>query len=572
MKLLVRLFKENKGSTKLIILAIVVAFLYSAVAAVIPYLAGLSIDCFNVDSSSNFALLVILLLLFAVAGGALKLISVRLNNKLSFEIGNNTRKECYLKLSHLPVKSIEATPKGDLQSMVVNDTEVMSDGILLFLNQFFSGITTILITFAILLYIDWKIALLLFVLSPISLFISFTISKLTSNSFKTQTQTRADLTKYISETVSCHKDVRSFDVKKSSVIGFEKINAVYKDISRKAVFYSSTGNPSSRFVNAIVYAIFIYFGITKVMDYSITIGAFSALLAYASQFMKPFNELSNVCTELSDSFASLKRIFKFLDIKEMPQNRDAIEIDCISKAPEIVFENVSFSYVPGKPVIEDVSFTIKSGSNLAIVGPTGCGKTTLINLLLRFYEPDSGRILINGTNIADISKDCLRKQIGVVFQDTWFNEESIRNNISYGKPDASDESVRNSAKLCQIDSFISKLPNDYDEKNIETNEVFSEGEKQLLSLARAMVCQRTSLILDEATSNIDILTESKIQTAIKNIMKHKTSIVIAHRLSTIKDCDSIAVLDKGKLVEFGSHAELIKQNGKYAQMYKCYNA
>ncbi len=571
MRVFLRLIRDNKSIAYLLVPAIIYSTLFSLFSAFLPYLAGISID--NISSRNFVGLRVTLLIILgcSIVTAILKLLSARVNNLISYSLANNLRLMSYSKVSRLPIRTVDSKGQGDMQSYIVNDTEVVSDGILLFLNQFFSGIATIVIVFILLLSIDWKISAILLLVMPVSLYVSYMIQKKTSGSFKKQSQIRSDMSNFISETISCNKEIRSFNGTKESIDLFEKASNQYRDVSRKAVFYSSIGNPTSRVINSIVFAIVVFFGANQVVSGIITIGALTSLLAYATQFMKPYNELANVFTEISDAKASLSRIYSLIDEEEMPYESNDFTPSTTSSAPQIEFKNVVFSYTKGRPVINDVSFIVPKASRLAIVGPTGCGKTTLINLLLRFYEPDSGTIYIDGQDISTLSREEVRSRIGVVFQDTWFNDASVRENIAYGKPNATNQEVEEASKACHSYGFISRLPNGFEERHLNTNQVFSEGEKQLLSLTRAMVCERSALILDEATSSIDVLSETKVQNAIKKVMVGKTSIVIAHRLSTIEDCDNILVLEKGRLMGQGTHSELLELNGKYSQLYKCYN-
>jgi len=573
-KLLKRFLSNIKDLKPLIALSFAAAVIYSAFAMFIPYFAGKAIDCItgDIDFGLLFKNLLICLLLIAFAA-VFQLVLNLVNNKIAYQSTLRLRDKAYLKVGKLPIAYIDASSAGTLQSMIISDCETIGDGLILFLNQFFSGLTAILFTLGIMLYIDVKIALFVLIFTPVSFIFSYFIAKGSFKSFKEQASIRSRQTSYISEMTSNYKVGHAFGIKDDICDGFNVINEKYKKTSGHANFLSSITNPTTRFVNALIYAGVAFIGSGLVVKNTLSVGELSSLLAYATQFMKPFNDLSSVYTELSDSFACLDRIFNFLDETELDDDLSGHEFDYPwdDKGDfEIEFKNVSFSYVPGKKVLKDVSFKVPSGCSCAIVGPTGCGKTTIINLLMRFYEPDSGSILVNGRDISEVPRNVLRKYIGMVSQDTWFRDASVMDNIKYGNPDAEDSVAYESASKTGADSFIRKLPGKYNEPVDSSRDDISAGQRQLLSITRAMASDPSILILDEATSSVDILTEVKIQKAVKELLEGRTSIIIAHRLSTIIDADMIVVIEGGSVSEIGKHSELISAGGFYSKLYASY--
>lgn len=576
-KLIRRFFNFLGGSRKKVIVSIITAVLSSAIGIVLPFIIGLSIDCIT-DKEVNFEPLfnyIILMVILIVLSSLFQLFMNRTNNKIAYDVTEKIRNEAYGKVRKLPLSYIDNTSVGSIQSMVISDCETIGDGLIMFMNQFFSGITAIVFTLAIMLVADWKIALFVLVFTPVSFLVSYFIASRSFSSFKAQSAIRARQTSFISEGTANFRIIHLFNINEMICSEFDKINEEYKKTSRKATFLSSITNPSTRFVNALVYAGVALLGAGHVTNGIITVGLLYSMLSYASQFMKPFNDLSSVYTELSDSMACLTRIFGYLDEKELEDDlaseEDTDDTTWDREGDfEIEFKNVTFSYVKDQPVINDVSFKIKAGSSCAIVGPTGCGKTTLINLLLRFYEPDSGQILVNGKDISMVPRNTLRKYLGVVTQDTWFKNSDIMENIKYGRPLISDEEAVKTAKMSGADSFIRKLPYKYSEKIDPSRDDISEGQRQLLSITRAMASDPCILILDEATSSVDILTEVKIQKAVKGLLHGRTSLVIAHRLSTIVDADMIVVMENGKVSDIGRHEDMIDKGGFYSRLYKSY--
>lgn len=574
---LLRRFMKYIGgapSQGFIAVSFISAVIYSLCSMFIPYFAGRAIDCFtpSVDVDVLTKNIFIILILIVIASLSQYILNIN-NNSISYAAVRKLRNEAYLKISKVPVRYLDKTSAGSVQSMLISDSETVGDGLILFLNQFFSGITAIFFTLGIMLFINWRIALFVLIFTPVSFIVSDFIAKRSFGSFKKQSEIRAAQTSFIQEMTANFKTNHVFGKSDLTMNSFDEINEKYRKTAGKAVFYSSITNPSTRFINALIYASVALIGSFLVIAASLTVGELTSLLMYANQFMKPFNDLSAVYTEMSDSFACLQRIFAFLDEEELGDDLfDVGEhvVPDVENGITIEFRDVTFSYVEGAPVLKDVSFTVESGCSCAIVGPTGCGKTTIINLLMRFYEPDSGAIYINGVNIADIPRNTLRRYIGTVSQDTWFRDGRIIDNISYGRPEATEDEIKKSAAVTGADSFIRKLPSKYDELIDSSRDDISEGQRQLLSITRAMVRDASILILDEATSSVDILTEVRIRNAVRELLSGRTSIIIAHRLSTIIDADKIVVVEKGTVSETGTHEQLMKAGGFYSKLYASY--
>ena len=567
-KILKRLFTYLKGSSGLAVLSIVIGILFGSATVAIPYFAGRAIDSLG-DIGQLIVFLVIIAGLIAAAA-VLQFALIKMNNRIAFSIGLNLRNATYSKMHRVKMSYIDKTSAGKLQSLIISDVETVSDGMLLFLNQFASGLATILITLAVMFFINWKISLIVVIFTPVSIAVSTFIAKGAYKSFAKQAEIRSRQTAYVGESVNNFRECKIYDVTDVRVAGFDEINGEYRKTATKATFLSSISNPSSRFVNALIYAGVVLTGCLSGIGGAITVGALTSLLAYANQFMKPFNDLSAVYTELSDSFACLARVFEYLDSPEIPEEKASDELPDKNRQFDIEFKNVSFSYVEGRPVLKDISFTVGKGESFAIAGPTGCGKTTLINLLMRYYEPDSGDILINGQSIRDIPRSELRHYIGFVTQDTWLSDDTVMENIRFSGSHISDKQVFEACSKTGCDSFIRKLPKRYNEMIDNDRDDISEGQKQLLTIARAMASNPSIMILDEATSSVDVVTEDRIQKAVKELLNGRTSIIIAHRLSQITDCDKIVVIDGGKVSEIGSHAELIANGGFYSRLYASY--
>jgi len=558
----------------LVIVSFVLAVIYAALSMLIPYFAGNTIDLIDSEVALRLPDIlkgVIVIAVIAATGAVCQLFMLRINNKLSYDLITRLKNDAYGKIRRLPISYIDRSESGYIQSLVINDCETVGDGMILFLNQFGTGIVSIGVTLVIMFMLNWKIALYVLLFTPVSFVVAYLISSRTYKSFKKASDIRSRQTSYIGESCSRFREAKIYDLRSKCIASFDDINEDYRATSSKATFLSSITNPSTRFVNALIYAGVALIGALSVINGNMTVGIMSSLLMYANQFMKPFNDLSSVFTELSDSFACLDRVFAFIDEKEI--TRDKTTSDNVIKDTDnirIEFKDVTFSYVPGTPVLRNVSFVIEPGQSAAIVGPTGGGKSTVINLLLRYYHADSGQILINGTDIYDIPRNELRRMIGLVAQDNWFKNGSIMENIKYGKPYILDDAAKTAAHKTGADSFIDNLPGRYEAKVGEDREDISEGQKQLLSITRIMAYDPSVIILDEATSSVDILTEVKIQKAVKEVLAGRTGIIIAHRLSTIVDCDKIIVIDKGQIAEIGSHSELIGNGGFYSRLFEAY--
>ena len=567
-KTIKRLFSFLKGSSVIAVLSVFIGVFYGAATVAIPFFAGKAID--NLGNMDVLIRYIVIIVGLIAAAAILQFALIKMNNRVAYSIGLNLRNATYAKMHRVKMSYIDKTSAGKLQSFIISDVETVSDGMLMFLNQFASGIATVLITLAVMFYINWKISLIVVVFTPVSIAVSYLIAKGAYKSFAAQAKIRSQQTAYVGESVKNFRECRIYNVTDARVEGFDKLNSEYRKTSTKATFLSSISNPSSRFVNALIYAGVVLSGCYAGIGGTISIGALMSLLAYANQFMKPINDLTAVYTELTDSFACLVRIFDYLDSEEIPEEKAADKLPDKNKQFDIEFRNVSFSYVEGKPVLKDISFKVGKGESFAIAGPTGCGKTTLINLLMRYYEPDSGDILINGKSIKDIPRSELRHYIGFVTQDTWLADDTVMENIRFSGPHITDEQVFDAGKKSGSDSFIRKLPKRYNELIDNDRDDISEGQKQLLTIARAMASDPSIMILDEATSSVDVVTEDRIQKAVKKLLNGRTSIIIAHRLSQITNCDKIVVIDAGKVSEIGTHDELIANGGFYSKLYASY--
>ena len=567
-KTIKRLFTFLKGSSAIAVLSVFIGVFYGAATVAIPFFAGKAID--NLGNMDVLIRYIVIIVGLIAAAAILQFALIKMNNRVAYSIGLNLRNATYAKMHRVKMSYIDKTSAGKLQSFIISDVETVSDGMLMFLNQFASGIATVLITLAVMFYINWKISLIVVVFTPVSIAVSYLIAKGAYKSFAAQAKIRSQQTAYVGESVKNFRECRIYNVTDARIEGFDKLNSEYRKTSTKATFLSSISNPSSRFVNALIYAGVVLSGCYAGIGGAISIGALMSLLAYANQFMKPINDLTAVYTELTDSFACLARIFDYLDSEEIPEEKAADKLPDKNKQFDIEFRNVSFSYVEGKPVLKDISFKVGKGESFAIAGPTGCGKTTLINLLMRYYEPDSGDILINGKSIKDIPRSELRHYIGFVTQDTWLADDTVMENIRFSGPHITDEQVFDAGKKSGSDSFIRKLPKRYNEMIDNDRDDISEGQKQLLTIARAMASDPSIMILDEATSSVDVVTEDRIQKAVKKLLNGRTSIIIAHRLSQITNCDKIVVIDAGKVSEIGTHDELIANGGFYSKLYASY--
>ncbi|HBB28446.1 MAG TPA: sugar ABC transporter ATP-binding protein [Clostridiales bacterium] len=553
----------------LIAFSIIFATITVILTLYIPILTGDIIDLVLEPGKVYFTDIIKLLIIMGIAVFITSIsqwIMNVCNNKITYNIVRDIRDKAFKKIEILPLKYIDSHSYGEIVSKVITDVDQFADGLLMGFTQLFTGIITIVGTLFFMLRLDVKIALVVVCITPISLYVASFIAKKTYHMFKLQSQTRGEQTALIDEMIGNQKVVQAFGHEKEALNKFDEINERLADCSLKAIFYSSITNPSTRFVNSLVYTGVGIFGALSAINGGISIGQLFTFLSYANQYTKPFNEISGVITEFQNAYACALRIFEF--IEEEPQIPDSETARILMEADGTVeIENVSFSYVPVKKLLENINLSVKQGQRVAIVGPTGRGKTTIINLLMRFYDVDNGCILVDGTDIRNITRKSLRSNYGMVLQDTWLKTGTIRENIIMGKPEATDEEIITAAKLSHSHSFIKRLPNGYDTVINEDGGGLSQGQKQLLCITRVMLCLPPMLILDEATSSIDTRTEIKIQQAFSRLMEGRTSFIIAHRLSTIQDADVILVMKDGSIIEQGKHYELLKLNGFYAKLY-----
>ncbi len=491
-----------------------------------------------------------------------------LNNRITYGIVRDLRNEAADKIKTLPISYIDANPHGDIVSRIIADADQFADGLLLGFSQLFTGIVTIIMTLVFMLSINPLIALAVIVLTPLSLFIAAFIAKRTNRMFLLRSQTRGEQTSLINELVGQTKVVKAFGHEEKAAEEFDEVNEKLRRYSLRAIFFSSTVNPSTRFVNGLTYAVVCLVGALALISSggtALTVGGLTCLLSYATQYAKPFNEISGVVTEMQNALVCAERILSFTE--EPSESSDDDKKNLSDVKGDVFVKNVDFSYDKTKKLIENLNLDIKQGQHIAIVGPTGCGKSTIINLLMRFYDVDSGSIEIDGENIKDVTRDSLRSNYGMVLQETWLKVGSVKENIAFGKPDASAEEITEAAKKSFAHGFISQLPNGYDTVLNEDGGTLSQGQKQLLCIARIMLDLPPVLILDEATSSIDTRTEKRIQSAFSEMMKGRTSFIVAHRLSTIIDADLILVMKDGKIIEQGTHTELLEKKGFYSELY-----
>ena len=566
-----KVIKYLKKYRILFILSLIFTLGVVALTLYVPILIGQSIDLAigkeNVDMSAIYKKLTLIGICILITAILQWLINV-MNNHIVYGIVKNVRYEAFCRLQKFPVSYVDAHRSGDIVSRLVADADQFSDGLLMGFTQFFNGIMTILGTLVFMFSISIPVSLIVVFVTPLSLFVAAFIAKKTYSMFKLQAQIRSEQTALIDEMIGNHKTVAAFGYEEKAQRSFDEINTRLSKVSLKAIFFSSTTNPATRFVNSIVYAFVALTGALLCIGggANITVGMLSSFLSYATQYTKPFNEISGVVTELQGALACAARVFEII---EAPIESDDGSVEKVIDDVAVEFKNVSFSYSEDKPLIENFNFKAEYGKHVAIVGPTGCGKTTLINLLMRFYDVRSGAILLGNTDIREIPRTTLRQSYGMVLQDTWIYEGTVRENIAFGNPNASAEDIVSAAKAAHAHSFIKKLPNGYDTMLGEGGGDLSQGQKQLLCIARIMLCQPEILILDEATSSIDTRTEMRIQKAFKTLMKGRTAFVIAHRLSTIKNSDIILVMNNGNVIEQGTHSDLLAQKGFY---YKLYNS
>lgn len=553
----------------LVILSLAMAAVTVALTLYFPLLTGDAIDYImepgKVDFDSIKTILIKMVCIVGITALCQWIMNI-LNNHITYDVTKDIRDEAFKKIEILPLKYIDNNSAGDLVSRVIADVDQFADGLLMGFTQLFTGVLTIVGTLFFMFRENITISLVVLLVTPISLFVAAFIAKRTYSMFRLQSETRGEETSFIDEMIANQKVVQAFGQEEKNINKFDKINRRLGDASMKATFFSSITNPSTRFVNSLVYTSVGIVGAFSVIGGRLSVGQLSAFLSYANQYTKPFNEISGVVTELQNALACAARIFEL--IEEEPQSPDSENASVLDEADgNVVLKDVAFSYAPDKKFIENMNLIAKPGQRIAIVGPTGCGKTTLINLLMRFYETDGGEIEVSGHNIKNITRKSLRANYGMVLQDTWLKSGTIRENIVMGKPNATDEEVIAAAKASHADSFIRRLPNGYDTFITEDGGSLSQGQKQLLCITRVMLCLPPMLILDEATSSIDTRTELKIQHAFSQMMEGRTSFIIAHRLSTIQDADMILVMKDGHIIECGKHEELLKQNGFYTSLY-----
>lgn len=552
-----------------IILSLVTAAVTVASSLYIPILTGDAIDYIIGPGKVDYSAILKIIIEACVVMGITAIsqwIMNTCNNRITFHVVRDIRDEAFKKIEILPLKYIDANSYGDIVSRVIADTDQFADGLLMGFTQLFTGVLTIVGTLGFMLSINAGITLIVVLITPLSLFVASFIAKHTFSMFKLQSQTRGEQTALIDEMIGNQKVVQAFGYQDDSLTRFDVINDKLQHYSLRAIFFSSITNPATRFVNSLVYAGVGIFGAFFAINGRLTVGQLSCFLSYANQYTKPFNEISGVITEIQNAIACAARIFELIEEEpQIPDSDNAITMPAVKGNIDI--EHVYFSYVPDRPLIDDFNLKVKPGQRVAIVGPTGCGKTTLINLLMRFYDVNSGTISVDGTSIMNMTRHSLRQNIGMVLQDTWLKAGTIRDNIVMGKPDATDEEVIAAAKASHADSFIKRLPDGYNTWITEDGGSLSQGQKQLLCITRVMLCLPPMLILDEATSSIDTRTELKIQHAFAQMMQGRTSFIVAHRLSTIREADIILVMKDGKIIEQGRHEELLAKGGFYATLY-----
>ena len=565
-----RVLELIRPYTYLVVSILVLAAVTVAATLYSPILIGKGVDCMvekGLVSFPDLKLVLIQLAVITAVSAVSQWVMSLLTNKMTYKIVDDIRRSVFAHMEILPLRYMDAHQPGDAISRISTDVDQFSDGLLMGFTQLFSGVMTILGTLGFMISIDGRITLVVVLITPLSFFVANFIAKRTFTMFRLQSETRAEMTSLVEEMVGNQKVVKAFAYEKEAEERFDDINQRLQSCSLKATFFSSITNPSTRFVNGLVYTGVGIFGAFSAIQGRITVGQLSSFLNYANQYTKPFNEISGVVTELQNALACAGRIFQFLDEEAVPENApDAKTLDHVEG--RVGFEDVSFSYTSEVPLIEHMNLEVKPGQRVAIVGPTGCGKTTVINLLMRFYDVNKGKITLDGVPIQDLTWESLRSSYGMVLQETWLKAGTILENISYGKPDATREEVIEAAKQAHAHSFIKRLPNEYDTVMGEDGGSLSQGQKQLLCIARLMLLKPPVLILDEATSSIDTMTEIRIQKAFQKLMEGRTSFVVAHRLSTIKESDVILVMKDGHILETGKHEELLEKKGFYAQLYQ----
>lgn len=568
MKTIKRLLQYIKPFKKNLIAAVISAFIGILFSLLVPVFIGYGVDAMvgvdNVDFKKLVQICIALAAIILISA-LFQWIMTYHSNKLSYYTVEQMRNDVMEKLTRVPLSFIDSTPHGDLINTVVTDIDIVGTGLLQGFTQVFSGIVTILGTLVFMFTINPIIALVVVVLTPLSFFVASFIAKHSHDKYREQAKLRGKMTGYASEMIECETLVKAYSMEESVEENFDKMNRDLQKVGVIAHFYSALSNPCTRFVNAMVYAGVAIAGAYLCVTGKLSVGALTSFLAYCSQYTKPFNEISGVVAEFQNAVASANRVFQLLDT-ENESDDSALEPLAVQDGT-VGFSHVDFAYSKKKPLIRDFNLDVKSGQTIAIVGPTGCGKTTMINLLMRFYDVNAGKITVDGKDIRSVTRDSLRGAFGMVLQDTWLFRGTVRENIAYGVPDATDEEIREAAKKAHAHSFIKRLPNGYDTVLTENGDNISEGQKQLLCIARVMLKRPPMLILDEATSNIDTRTEVRIQKAFAALMEGRTSFIVAHRLSTIRNADVILVMRDGQIIEKGKHEELLAQNGFYAQLY-----
>ena len=571
METLKKVFHYMKHYIPILILSIILATITVALTLYFPILTGKAIDFILAKGKVDFAGILSLakegILIIAITALAQWIMNM-CNNRMTYNIVRDIRKDAFDKMEHLPLSYIDSHSHGDMVSRIIADVDTFADGLLMGFTQLFTGIATIVGTLIFMLVIDVKITLVVVILTPLSLFVASFIAKKTYSMFQLQTKTRGEQTALIEEMVGNQKVVQAFNHEDEALEQFDEINQRLQKYSLRAIFFSSITNPSTRFINSLLYAAVGILGELSVIltNGAFSVGNLSCFLSYANQYTKPFNEISGVITELQNALACAARIFELIEEPaEEPDEEDAYVLENADGTVDI--DHVYFSYVPDQKLIEDFNLHVKPGQRVAIVGPTGCGKTTLINLLMRFYDVNSGKITVSDHDIMHMTRNSLRANYGMVLQETWLKKGTIRDNICMGKPEATEEEMIAAAKASHAHSFIKRLPKGYDTVITEDGGNLSQGQKQLLCIARVMLCLPPMLILDEATSSIDTRTEIRIQKAFLTMMQGRTSFIVAHRLSTIREADVILVMKDGKIIEQGNHDTLLAQNGFYANLY-----
>ena len=569
-KTLKKVLLYTKKYWPLLVLSVVLATVYVAMTLYIPILVGNAIDCIVEAEKVDFAAMGFQLIGIAVCAGVAALsqwIMTELNNRVTFRVVRDVRNEAFRHIQVLPLKYLDGHPHGETVSRVISDVDTFADGLLLGFTQLFTGVLTILGTLGFMLRLNWMITLVVFCVTPVSLLVANFIAKRTYSMFRLQTVTRGEQTALVDETIGELKLVQAFVHENASMEQFDEVNDRLEKCSLRAIFFSSLTNPSTRFVNSLVYAGVGLSGALAAISGTISIGNLTSFLSYANQYTKPFNEISGVITELQNALACAGRIFELIEEPaRTPEPQHPKCPDPVTGRVEI--RDLKFSYDPERPLIDGFRLSVKPGQRIAIVGPTGCGKTTFINLLMRFYDPQGGSIELDGINTMDMERSALRRCVGMVLQDTWLRAGTIRDNIAMGKPEASMEEIIAAAKASHAHSFIKRLPQGYDTVIGESGGELSQGQKQLLCIARVMLCLPPMLFLDEATSSIDTRTEIRIQKAFDRMMQGRTSFIVAHRLSTIAGADLILVMRDGHIVEQGNHETLLKKGGFYAKLYE----